>query len=199
MLMRVGCGCAMATGGCTVPMRDGLVVWACLGLVCYVATVSVRNKVVASIGLLRASATMGDGWFTSFEGCCDVAQSGSGMGKSGDGGWIDAAASLCPEGRIEGPKSAWAAWPGTGWLCFAWMIRGGGKVVVGPSPGHPSPVQPSSVQFSSSTVAAIAGLSDRSRAECSSAQARLGNNRRGADACPWASGRRVPGTPWVPH
>lgn len=149
MLMRVGCGCAMATGGCTVPMRDGLVVWACLGLVCYDATESVRNKVVASIGLLRASATMGDGWFTSFEGCCDVAQSGSGMGKSGDGGWIDAAASLCPEGRIEGPKSAWAAWPGTGWLWFAWMIRGGGKVVVGPSPGHPSPVQSSSgsVQF----------------------------------------------------
>lgn len=58
MLMRVGCGCAMATGGCTVSMGDGLVVWACLGLVCYVATESVRNKVVASIKLLRAGATM---------------------------------------------------------------------------------------------------------------------------------------------
>lgn len=108
----------MATGGWTALVGDGLVVWACLGLVCYVATESVRNKVVARMKLLRAGATMATDGFMSFEGCRDVAQSGSGMGKSGDGGWIDAAASLCPEGRIEGPKSAWAAWPGTGLVGF---------------------------------------------------------------------------------
>lgn len=40
----------------------------------------------------------------------------------------------------KGPKSAWAAWPGSGW--FTWMIRGGKFVV-----GLPWTSQFSSVQF----------------------------------------------------
>lgn len=107
---------------------------------------------------------------TSFEGC-DIAQSGSGMGSRVMDGSMQP---VFVQRQGEGPKSAWAAWLGCGW--FAWMIRGGRLLSV-PWTSQLSSLPVQSSLVGPSTVAAIAGLSDRA-AERSSAQARLGNNRR---------------------
>lgn len=110
---------------------------------------------------------------TSFEGC-DVAQSGSEM----ESRVMDGSMQPVFVQKGEGPKSAWAAWLGSGRL--AWMIRGGRLLSV------PWTSQFGSVQHSSRDRRPLGA------AECSSAPSSPGKQSTGP-MLPWASGR------WVPH
>lgn len=117
MLMRVGCGCAIAMEVESVLMGDGLLEFVCC-VVSRVATDRMRCETLASI-----SCDKGDGWLRrpesllsedgDYKQASRVAMSHSRWdGKSGDG-WIDGV--FVQEG--EGPKSAWAAgWPRFGWF-----------------------------------------------------------------------------------